>query len=70
MAEIPKIAGGAGVPIYGRISIGRKWMYKGQKISYINASCPDGHLQAKGQFSFNDGTYLQGPSSNPARARR
>lgn len=60
VAEIPKIAHGAGVPIYGRISIGRKWTYKGRKMSYINASCPDGHLQAKGQFRFDDGTFMQG----------
>jgi hypothetical protein len=60
VAQIPKIAGGAGVPIYGRISIGREWEYKGQRLSYANASCPDGHLQAKGQFRFKDGTFLQG----------
>jgi len=60
VAEIPKIANGAGTPIYGRIAIGRKWIYKGRKMSYINASCPDGHLQAKGQFTFKDGTFLQG----------
>ena len=60
VAEIPKIANGAGIPIYGSIAIGRKWIYKGQKMSYINASCPDGHLQAKGQFTFKDGTFMQG----------
>jgi hypothetical protein len=60
IAEIPKIANGAGIPIYGRIAIGRKWTYKGKKMSFINASCPDGHLQAKGEFSFKDGTFLQG----------
>ena len=60
VAEIPKIANGAGIPIYGRISIGRKWTYKGKRMSYINASCPDGHLQAKGQFSFSDGTVPAG----------
>ena len=60
VAEIPKIANGAGIPIYGSIAIGRKWTYKGKKMSYINASCPDGHLQAKGEFTFKDGTFLQG----------
>jgi hypothetical protein len=60
VAKIPKIAGGAGVPIYGRLSIGREWKYKGKTLSYANASCPDGHLQAKGQFHFKDGSFLQG----------
>jgi hypothetical protein len=60
VATIPTIAGGAGIPIYGRLSIGREWMYKGQRLSYANASCPDGHLQAKGEFGFKDGTILHG----------
>lgn len=69
VAEIPKIANGAGVPIYGRIAIGRKWTYKGQKMSFINASCPDGHLQAKGQFSFKDGTFMQGTFVKPCKGK-
>jgi len=60
VARIPKIANGAGTPIYGRINIGREWTFHGKKLSYVNASCPDGHLQAKGQFRFADGTFLQG----------
>jgi hypothetical protein len=60
VAEIPKIAGGSGIPLYARLSIGRKWKYKGKTLSYANASCPDGRLQAKGQFLFKDGTFLQG----------
>ncbi|HVD85888.1 MAG TPA: hypothetical protein VNB59_00615 [Solirubrobacterales bacterium] len=60
VAEIPRIAGGYGTPIYGRLSIGREWKYHGQTLSYANASCPDGRLQAKGQFRFKDGTFLQG----------
>jgi hypothetical protein len=60
VAKIPKIASGAGVPIYGRLKIGREWSYKGKRYSYANAGCPDGRLQAKGQFRFRDGTVLQG----------
>jgi hypothetical protein len=60
VATIPKIAGGAGVPTYGRLTIGRTWKYKGKTLSYVNASCPDGHLQAKGLFTFKDGTVLTG----------
>jgi len=68
-ARIPRIAGGAGVPIYGRISIGRKWIYKGQKLSYLNAYCPDGHLQAKGQFRFKDNTLMQGTFIKACKGR-
>jgi hypothetical protein len=60
VAKIPKIAGGSGIPLYARITVGRKWKYKGQTLSYANAGCPDGRLQAKGQFRFKDGTFLQG----------
>jgi hypothetical protein len=60
VADIPVIAGGSGVPLYGRLTIGREWNYHGKRLSYVNASCPDGRLQAKGQFHFKDGTFLQG----------
>jgi hypothetical protein len=60
VAEIPKIAGGSGIPLYARLSVGREWKYKGKTLSYANAGCPDGRLQAKGQFRFKDGTFLQG----------
>jgi hypothetical protein len=68
--EIPKIAGGAGIPLSGSIRIGRKWTYKGVKHSYINARCPDGRLQAIGRFGFNDGTVLRGSFINPCTTRR
>jgi hypothetical protein len=69
VAEIPKIANGAGTPISGSLKIGRKWTLRGQKMSYINASCPDGHLQAKGEFSFKDGTFLQGTFIKPCKGK-
>jgi hypothetical protein len=60
VGKIPKIAGGYGIPLYGRLSVGRTWKYKGKALSFANAGCPDGRLQAKGQFKFKDGTFLQG----------
>jgi hypothetical protein len=66
-AKIPKLAGGAGVPLSGSITIGRRWTYKGVKHSYVNASCPDGRLQAIGKFSFDDGTQLRGDFLNPCK---
>ena len=59
-ATIPVIAGGAGVPISGSLRIGKRWTYKGKRYSYVNARCETGHLQARGEFSFKDGTFLSG----------
>lgn len=69
VAKIPRIAGGSGVPIYGRLKIGRKWRYRGKMLSYANASCPDGRLQARGRFDFDDSTRLQGTFFQRCRAR-
>jgi hypothetical protein len=68
-ATIPKIAGGAGIPIYGRLKIGREWTYKGKRLSYANASCADGRLQGKGQFAFKDGTFLEGTIIKACKGR-
>lgn len=60
IAQIPKIAGGAGHPIAGHLKVARTWTYKGQKHSYINARCETGHLQALAGVTFGDGTVLHG----------
>ncbi len=57
------------MPIYGRLEIGREWTYKGRRLSYANASCPDGRLQAKGKFTFKDGSVLPGALFSPCRGR-
>jgi hypothetical protein len=66
---IPTIAGGSGIPISGHLKIGRKWTYKGKHYSYVNARCETGHLQARGEFEFNDGTFLEGDFLRPCRVR-
>jgi hypothetical protein len=66
-AKIPRIAGGAGIPLEGRITIGKKWTYKGKKLSYANASCPSGKLQAKVETEFNDSTKLNGLILKPCK---
>jgi hypothetical protein len=59
-ATIPPIAGGAGVPISGFLRVGRRWTHKGKCYSYVNARCETGHLQARGELTFKDGTFLSG----------
>jgi hypothetical protein len=58
--NIPPIAGGYGIPLSGHIKIDRKWTYRKHRYSFINASCPDGHLQARGKFDLSDGKHLSG----------
>ena len=69
-AKIPKIAGGAGIPISGQLTIGKKWTYKGKKLSYVNARCETGHLQARVEATFKDGTFLSGVFIRPCQVRR
>ncbi len=66
-AKIPKIAGGYGHPISGNIKVERKWTFKGKKHSYVNARCENGRLQARGEFSFKDGTFLKGTFFRPCK---
>jgi hypothetical protein len=69
-ATIPKIAGGAGVPVSGNLVIGKRWTYKGKRRSYINARCETGRLQARGEFKFKDGTFLSGTLIAPCQVAK
>ncbi len=70
-AEIPKIAGGAGIPLSGHITVDRKWKYKGKTLSFVNARCANGRLQARGEFTFKDSppTILKGTFVRPCKVR-
>jgi hypothetical protein len=63
VVKIPKIAGGYGHPIAGSAEVGKKWVFKGKKHSYINARCETGHFVVHGEFSFKGG-----PEETPAQA--
>ena len=60
IATIPKIAGGAGSVTKFSLTVNKKFSYKGKKKSYLNAKCPDGHLDAQGEAIFSDGTKAKG----------
>ncbi len=68
-ATIPPIAGGYGHPLSGHLTIGRRWTFRGRSHSYVNARCETGHLQARGEFSFKDGTVLFGTFFKPCTVR-
>jgi hypothetical protein len=57
-AKIPRIAGGAGSVTDFDLRVGRRFTYKGEKKSFLVASCPTGIWMAKGHALFDDETQL------------
>lgn len=57
-AKIPAIAGGAGSVTKFKLTIGRRFAYKGKKESYLTASCPTGNYYTEGNVLFSDGTRM------------
>jgi hypothetical protein len=70
VANFPKLVNGYGSPISGHLTIGKEWNYHGQRLSYANAHCADGRLQAKAEFSFEDGSFVQGTVFKPCTVRK
>lgn len=68
--NFPKIVNWNGSPISGRLTINRRWHYRGRALSYANASCFDGRLQAHVQLAFKDGTQLEGTAFKPCTVRK
>jgi hypothetical protein len=59
VAKIPVIAGGAGSVSFFKLTIGRKFTFKGKRASFATASCPTGRLLAKGRVLFRDSSLLK-----------
>ena len=70
VADFPRIANDYGSPVSGHLTIGREWKYKGKTLSYANAHCADGRLQAKAQFSFKDGSFVEGTVFRPCKVKK
>jgi hypothetical protein len=70
VANFPRIVNDYGSPISGRLTIGKTWKYKGETLSFANAHCADGRLQAKAQFTFKDGSFAQGTVFKPCQVRK
>jgi hypothetical protein len=56
VAKVPKIAGGAGSPIFFTLTLNK---------GIIKATCTDGHLDAHGTATFSDGTKASGTVVRP-----
>lgn len=70
VADFPRIVNDYGSPIYGRLTIGKEWKYRGKRLSYANAHCADGRLQARAEFSFKNGDAVSGTVFRPCSVRR
>ena len=57
-AKVPKIAGGAGSVTRFELEVGRRFVYRGAKQSFLTASCQNGVWVAKGEARFVDDTTL------------
>ena len=54
--QIPPLAGGTGALTDFQTKVDKKYMYKGQKRSYVSAKCPSSKkLKYRGAFTFSDG---------------
>jgi len=70
VTDFPRIVNDYGSPIFGRLKIGREWKYRGRLLSYANAHCADGRLQAQAEFSFKNGDSVKGTVLRPCQVRR
>jgi hypothetical protein len=68
-SKFPPIAGGYGSVTSFDFRFDRKWQYKGEELSYTYARCPIGHLQARIETEFKDGTALFTHFVDPCQAR-
>jgi hypothetical protein len=59
VAQIPRIAGGYGSVTKFKLTINRKFTYRGKKESYLTASCPTGLYYTEGKVQFSDNTTLK-----------
>jgi len=70
VANFPRIVNDYGSPLSGNLKIGREWTYKGKRLSYANAHCADGRLQAHAEFSFKNGDAVDGTVFRPCKVRK
>jgi hypothetical protein len=66
--DIPLIAGGTGALKEFKVTINKKWRFKGVKRSFISAKCPNSRkLKTRGKFTFRDGESLTAFSTQRCR---
>jgi hypothetical protein len=63
--QIPLIAGGTGALTEFSVTINKKYSYKGEKASFIVASCPSKTLKTRSVFTYLDGSSLEALHTQP-----
>jgi hypothetical protein len=63
--QIPLIAGGTGALTEFSVTINKKFSYKGEKESFISASCPSKTLKTRSVFTYLDGSSLEALHTQP-----
>lgn len=57
--QIPLLAGGTGALTEFKVTINKKWTYKGKKVSFISAECDNKSFKTRSVFTFLDGQSLE-----------
>jgi hypothetical protein len=60
IAKVPVVAGGSGSALDFSFKIGKTYSYKGQKVGYIEAKCPDGVFKTKASAVFKNEAHVAG----------
>jgi hypothetical protein len=60
IAKIPVAVGGSGSAIDFKFKLGKTYRYKGKKVGYFEARCPDGVFKAKAKALFKNEAHTPG----------
>jgi hypothetical protein len=60
VVNLPPILGGNGSITHFDVKVGRRFRVDGRPHSYVAARCTDSVLEARGHFTFADGTVIDG----------
>ena len=64
ISKIPEIAGGSGSAIDFKFKIDKNFTYKGKKVGYFEAKCPDGVFKANApKVVFKNEAHTEGVAS-------
>lgn len=70
IAKIPVIVGGSGSAIDFSFKLGKKYSYKGKKMSYLEATCPDGVFKTTAEALFKNEAHVAGvPATTTAKGK-
>jgi hypothetical protein len=69
--EIPLIAGGAGALTEFKVTIAKKYKFKGKQQSFISAKCPNSKkLKARAAFTYKDGESLTALATQSCKQKK